>query len=326
LVVLVPACARARNMSATYILDFDSIGAEIPFAMERVRLTIVLLVLSVICTTGCLFRSHTVQQKLSPVPLKKATQEELIAKINQMTAAVQTMSATVDIDTTVGGEKKGKVTEYQQIRGYILLQKPAMLRMIGLLPIVRNRAFDMVSDGEQFKLSIPPKNRFIVGNNQVTKLSDNALENLRPQVIYEALLMPAINTQNEIAVIEQGKQQVQDEHTQKTISVPNYHIVVIRRDAKGEWHLHRKIYFSRTDLEPYRQTIYDDKGAIATDVTYSDPQDYDGQRFPSLIAIERPQEEYSITIKMVKLTLNEPLKPDQFQLEAPAGATVTELK
>jgi hypothetical protein len=28
----------------------------------------------------------------------------------------------------------------------------------------------------------------------------------------------------------------------------------------------------------------------------------------------------------VKLSLNEPLKPDQFQLEAPAGATVTELK
>jgi uncharacterized protein YajQ (UPF0234 family) len=31
-----------------------------------------------------------------------------------------------------------KVTDYQQIRGYILLRKPAMLRMIGLLPIVRN--------------------------------------------------------------------------------------------------------------------------------------------------------------------------------------------
>ena len=294
--------------------------------MERVRLTIVLLVLCMTCTTGCLFRSHAVKQKLSPVPLKKATQEELIAKINEMAAAVQTMSATVDIDTTVGGEKKGKVTEYQQIRGYILVQKPAMLRMIGLLPIVRNRAFDMVSDGERFKLSIPPKNRFITGNNKVTKLSDNTLENLRPQVIYEALLMPAISAENEIAVIEQGKQEVQDDHTQKTISVPNYHIVVIRRDSHGEWHLYRKVYFSRADLQPYRQTIYDDKGAIATDVTYSDPQDYGGVRFPSLIAIDRPQEEYSITIKMVKLTLNEPLKPDQFQLEAPAGATVTELK
>ncbi len=68
-----------------------------------------------------------------------------------------------------------------------------MLRMIGLLPIVRNRAFDMVSNGDRFELSIPPKNRFITGSNQLTKISGNALENLRPQVIYEALLMPAID-------------------------------------------------------------------------------------------------------------------------------------
>ncbi len=48
--------------------------------------------------------------------------------------------------------------------------------------------------------------------------------------------------------------------------------------------------------------------------------------FPSLIEIERPQEEYRIALKMIKLTLNEPLKPEQFQLEVPPGATVTELK
>ena len=73
----------------------------------------------------------------------------------------------MDIDTSVGGEKKGKVTDYQQIRGYVLARKPAMLRMIGLLPIVRNKAFDMVSDGQEFKLWIPPKNRFVDGRNDV---------------------------------------------------------------------------------------------------------------------------------------------------------------
>ena len=294
--------------------------------MERVRLTIALMVLCLSCTTGCLFRSHTVPPKRSDVPLKTATQDELVAKIDELAASVQTMNATVDVDTTVGGEKKGKVTEYQQIRGYILVQKPAMLRMIGLLPIVRNRAFDMVSDGNRFELSIPPKNRFITGTNQVTKLSDNMLENLRPQVIYEALLMPAIDRQNEIAVIEQGEQQVLDPRSHKTTSQPNYHIVVLRRGAGGGWHLYRKVYFSRANLEPYRQTVYDDKGAITTDARYSDPQDFGGVRFPSLIEIDRPQEEYSIAIKMVKLTLNEPLKPEQFQLDVPPGATVTELK
>jgi outer membrane lipoprotein-sorting protein len=294
--------------------------------MERVRLTIALLVLCLLSTTGCLFRSHRVESNRSPVPLKSATQQELVAQIDQWAGSVRTMSATVDIDTSVGGEKKGRVTEYQQIRGYILAQKPTMLRMIGLLPIVRTRAFDMVSDGDRFKLSIPPRNRFVTGNNQLTKISDNPLENLRPQVIYEALLMPAIDEKNEIAVLEEGTQDVRDEKTHKTVKQPNYHIVVIRRGVQNAWHLHRKIYFNRADLQPYRQTIYDDKGAVVTDAIYSARQEYNGVQFPSLIEIERPQEEYSIALKMIKLTLNEPLKPEQFQLEMPLGATLTELK
>ena len=69
----------------------------------------------------------------------------------------------------MGGEKKGKVTDYQEIRGYILVRKPDMLRMIGLFPIVRNTAFDMVSDGDRFKLSVPAKNKFYVGSAEVTQ-------------------------------------------------------------------------------------------------------------------------------------------------------------
>ncbi len=294
--------------------------------MERTRLTFALLLLCLCSTTGCLFRSHRVEPTRSPEPLKSATQQELVAEMDKLAASVRTMNATVDIDTTVGGEKKGKVTEYQQIRGYILAEKPTMLRMIGLLPIVRTKAFDMVSDGEQFKLSIPPKNRFVTGRNQLTKISDNPLENLRPQVIYEALLLPQIDTNIEIAVLEEGEQMVKDEKSHKQVKQANYHIVVIRRDLQNGWRIYRKIYFNRADLLPYRQTIYDNKGAVATDVTYFNLQEYNGVKYPSVIAIERPQEEYSITLKMVKLTLNGPLKPEQFQLELPPGATITALK
>jgi hypothetical protein len=152
------------------------------------------------------------------------------------------------------------------------------------------------------------------------------LENLRPQVVYEALLLPQIDPANEIAVLEDGKQQVVDPKTHRSTAQPNYHILVIRRDAHNSWHLHSKVYFSRADLLPYRQAVYDEKGAVVTDVTYSSPQDYGGVQYPSLIEIERPQEEYNITLKMVKLTLNQPLKAEQFQLEAPPGAITTELK
>ncbi len=294
--------------------------------MPRLRLTLALALLCLLTSTGCLFRSHRVVARRSTEPLRTCTQQELVTHINALASAVRTLNATVDIDTTVGGEKKGKVVEYQQIRGYILLEKPHLLRMIGLMPIVRNRAFDMVSDGDRFKLWIPPKNRFITGNSEVHEVSKNTLENLRPQVIYESLTIEAIDPANEIAVLEEGVQQVLDEHTHKYADQSNYHLLVIRRDAAGDWHLYRRIYINRATLEPYRQTIFDAKGVVATDVNYSGFQDYGGVHMPTLIEIARPQEEYSIAIKMIKLTLNDPIEADKFQMETPQGAITTELK
>src|SRR5438309_7738650 len=157
------------------------------------RARALVLLLATIPLSGCLFRSRKVERQLSPAPLKAATQRELIDAIYLQAARIRTLQATVDIDTSVGGANRGKVTDYKEIRGYLLVRKPEMLRLIGLMPIVRNRAFDMVSDGREFKLWIPVKNRFVTGRNEVVHPSSNALENLRPQVIYDALLLERID-------------------------------------------------------------------------------------------------------------------------------------
>lgn len=274
--------------------------------------------------TGCLFHSHKVQQQYTAAPLKTATQQELISYINRQAEKIQSIQATVDIDTSVGGIKKGKVTDYKQIRGYVLLRRPAMLRMIGLLPIVRNRAFDMVSDGQNFKLWIPPKNRFVVGRNDVTTPNPKqALENIRPQQIYDALLIPPIDAQNEIAVMENDFEQVTDKKGH-IVEQPDYVIDVIRKGQKG-WFLSRKIVFSRTDLLPHRQLIYDENGDLVTNVRYDDHKNYNGIDFPSQIEIWRPQEEYDITLTIVKLELNIPMPDDKFALTQPPGAEVVHL-
>src|SRR4051812_32583261 len=276
---------------------------------------------------GCLFRSHSVERKVSTAILKEATKEQLIGTINAQAAKIQTLNATVDISPAVGGSKKGKVTEYQEIRGYILVRKPAMLRMIGLFPIVRNRAFDMVSDGQTFKVSIPVKNRFIVGRNDVVHPSASALENIRPQHIFDALLVHEIDTRNEVAFLEAGTEQVIDPKSKKKVDEATYEIGVVDHDPdpKIGWYLSRRVIFSREDLLPHRQIVYDKFGNIATDAKYDDFTDYDGLNFPSTIDIWRPQEEYSIILKMVKLTLNQPIEDAKFDLPQPAGAEVVRL-
>jgi len=253
------------------------------------RSAAVLIVLATLPVSGCLFRTRKVEQSYNPLTLKTATKPQLIAYINRQAAQIQTMQATVDIDTSVGGEKKGKITEYKEIRGYVLARKPAMLRMEGLMPIVRTRAFDMVSDGQQFKVWIPPKNRFVVGQNDVVSSNPRQpLENLRTQIIYDALLLLEIKPP-EIAVLQDGKETMVGNKGHR-YEQPDYEIDVIRDQGTDYW-LSRKIVFNRQTLLPDRQMIYDQSGTLVTDAKYSEYKDYNGVSFPSRIEITRPQEE-----------------------------------
>src|SRR5208283_1149460 len=274
--------------------------------------------------TGCLFRTRVVEMRTSTAKLETATKQELVDRINQQAASIKTMNATVDIDTSVGGEKKGKITDYQQIRGYILVRKPDTLRMIGLFPIVRNTAFDMVSDGNRFKLSIPAKNKFYIGSAEVTNPSSNTLENLRPQVIYNALFLPQIDANQEIVVMENDTENIVDKKTRKLVEQPDYVIDIIRRSG-NDWYVARKIVFERVNLVPHRQIIYNVTGDVTTEATYQVYKDYSGVSFPNVIQINRPQEEYSIQLTVVKLALNEPLRDDQFALQQPPGSQLVNL-
>ena len=278
----------------------------------------------VLCAPGCLFRTRTVEVRLSNAKLLTATQQELIDRLNREASRVKTLNATVDIDTSVGGEKRGKVTDFKEIRGYVLVRKPNMLRMIGLYPIVRNKAFDMVSDGQEFKLSIPATNKFYVGHNQAIKDSTNPLDTIRPQAIYDALLLREVDPQNEIAVLESSTEMVVDSQRKKLVKQPNYVLDVIRRTDQG-WILARKVVFDRTNLRPHQQITYDDLGNPVTEASYQLYKDYDGVPFPGLIDIKRPQEEYDIRLIMVKLTLNQPINEEQFALQQPAGSILVNL-
>ena len=292
--------------------------------MTRLRYRALVAILVVLPTSGCLFRSHKVQSNISTAPLATATKQELIARINEQANKIQTLNATVDIDTAVGGSVKGKITEYKEIRGYLLVRKPAMLRMIGLMPIVRNRAFDVVSNGETFKLWIPPKNKFIVGRNDITTPSKQPLENIRPQMIYDSLLLQPVDLKNEIAVLENNNEMVLDPKSHRWLTQPDYELDIIRHNA-NDWYLSRKIIFDRTSLEPDRELMYDQNGYIATDTRYSDFKDYSGLKFPSTIHIWRPQEEYSIVLHILRLQVNQPLRDDQFALEQPPGSQLVRL-
>ena len=293
------------------------------------RLWLLCLVAFAVPLGGCLFRTRPLERQFSNAPLKTATQKDLIDYVNQQAGKVQSMLATVDIDASAADPKNGRVTDYKEIRGYILARKPDMLRMKGLMPVVRNTAFDMVSDGKEFKLWVPPKDKFFIGSATGDNYQpDKRMENMRPQYVYEALLLPEIGPECpapncEIAVLENGYETVLDSRKHR-VEQPDYELAVIRQGPQG-WYLWRRIQFSRTDLLPHRQRIYDLQGNVATDANYVDYKDFGGFSFPATIEIDRPRENYDITLNILKLDINKPLGDDQFALEQPPGAEIVHL-
>jgi outer membrane lipoprotein-sorting protein len=290
------------------------------------RFKVFILMVAMLPLSGCLFSSsRNVQTRISTNRLQTATLEQLVDKINSGAARLHTMNATVTIDASSGGEKKGKVTDYRQINGNVLVRKPEMLRMIGRVPVVGNHLFDMVSNGRTFELSIPAQNKFIVGSNQMGKPSPQPLENLRPQHILDALLLKPIDqAAGDIPVLEQSTEMVKDAKTHKDAIQQDYVVVVISRDEKG-YYLSRRLVFSREDLMPHEQYLYNRDGQIMTYAHYERFQDFGGTMFPTVVDIQRPVEEYAITLNILKLRVNEPLRDDQFQLAQPAGSRLINL-
>ncbi len=288
-------------------------SASIDRARVALALTICLLAA---LSTSCLVRRRVITRQGgdNTRALLTADKARFIKWIDDRYQATHSFSATVDMVPAIGSVNKGKVTEYKDVRAYILFSKPSKIRIIGLYPVVRTKAFDMTSNGSRFELYIPSKNRFIVGSNDVDVPSKKKLENLRPQHFLDAMVVRPVNTSTESAVLEN----LTDEDDA-------VYILHVLRTHDGRLYLARNLWFDRSNLNLVRQQIFDLNGDILTDARYSDWQTFNGVRFPRRIDINRPLDEYGVVVTVVKLEMNQPLGEDKFALERPPGAELTVL-
>jgi len=281
---------------------------------------------------GCLSHTRKLQTVKPPPVVRNADAAQLVGQINQAYEAIHSLSATVDLQASVGGTRKGAVTDYTSLRAYILVRKPEMLRVIGLLPIVRTQAFDLVSDGTNFKLLIPPKNQAVVGKNSVTTKSSNTMMNMRPSLFFDSILIHDIAPDDQV-ILTTDSNVSQDPKTKKWTEEREYLLSIVRAKdpAKGPNLVHelipqRVIRFNRENLQPIEQDIYDADGNIETQTLYGPLQTFGAEKFPGTIIIKRPLEEYQITLTIQKVVLNQPLPDNQFELEIPDGVQVKHLE
>ncbi len=277
---------------------------------RRARALPILVCLSVLVWSSCVVRRRLITRKgakAAPV-LLTSDKQTLISRIAREYQAINDFSATVDMTPALGSAEKNKITEYKDVRGYILFRKPSDIRIIGLYPIVRNKAFDMVALGDKFHLYLPSSNRFVVGSSDTPAHSTNKIENLRPQHFLEALL---------VQPLQPDEKPDFENFTDEDNAAYILHFMHISPD--GEIVPTRSIWFNRLDLHLARQLVFDSAGNILTDARYTDWQTYNGVPFPKQIDIARPQDEYGVVMGVVKMEANRGVSDDKFVLEQPEG-------
>lgn len=274
---------------------------------------IVALSCSMMLFTSCLARRRVItRNKATPTQaLLISDKNALLARINTLYQAIQTLNITADLVPAIGSVNKGKITEYKDVTAYILFKKPDEMRIIGLYPVVRTTAFDMVSNGSDFRVYIPSKSRFIEGRNEMSAPSSNKIENLRPSVFLDAMFVRPPESKESTAITD-----FTDEDTAA------YILHFIYNDAHGEVHIGREVRFDRLTLNIARQIIYDPNGEIVTDARYSEWTRYNGVPFPKVIDINRPKDEYGVVITVVKAEINKPITNEKFVLQQPEGTTL----
>jgi outer membrane lipoprotein-sorting protein len=279
-----------------------------------------LIALCLLCffLSGCLVRRRVVKPEGQRVakPLLNATKEELIQKVRQIYDSIQSFTMKVDMSPSVGSLYGGQVSDYPTISGFILFLKPDNMRVVGLDPVIHSTGFDMVSTGNDFRVSIPSKNQFVEGQNDSPAVSKNKLENLRPSAFLNALLIRPPDPAKDIVFVE--------DDTNETKAV--YILAVIGRTGDQYFPV-RNIYFERYTLQITRQKTFDKDGNILSETRYSDWANHGGISFPSTIDIQRPRDGYEVVLQVTDLKLNAPgMTQAKFVLNPPAGITAKQLE
>src|SRR5438067_1491084 len=288
-----------------------------------------LAALSCGCGGHAVKKTTRVNPQAKPVA-QESTRDELLEKYNQFAGGVKSVNATVELRPTAGSKYSGVIEEYHDVKAFLLAARPADIRMIGQAPVIGKTIFDMASDGDTFRVSLPTKNKFLVGSVAIEKASAKPIENLRPQHLLDVLLWPEIRKEEAVTMREFNNEK------------GRYYILTVLR---GGYQLEvlREIWFDRANLQVACIQTFGPKGTLLSDTSFSDWEPLDGATtaqstastaattstpaptpivttFPRAILIDRPHDDYKLELQVAKITVNEEIPADRFKLEQPAGS------
>jgi hypothetical protein len=307
--------------------------------------------------SGCgLFGTHKkVQVPQLLTPLAEANTAQLISEVNRL-AAVRSVHGKVDIifeDTSFA--ESGISEKYRQADGQLTVQRPGNIYLVIQVPFIAKDIAQMTSNGESFRVAVlqgdDKYRRFVKGTNNAVyekldidgktddsekpkkvmnaKETVNALSNLRPQHLTDALMVSQIQDPGQSSRAYARSEFYQEEPDTRARAksgvrvVRGYYLLEeFSQPASAESHLLRRFWFDRIgSIRLARIQSFDDRGLLMTDVSYWDEKPFGESaqfRLPSRIEITRPHDHYKLSIAYqtpAQVEIDREFRPEAFVLE-----------
>jgi hypothetical protein len=282
--------------------------------------------------SACSLVHRQVETEKLLTPLSEANTSDLISVVNKL-VGVRSIRGRVDIqfeDTSFA--TSGIADKYRTADGSILIERPGKVYLAIQGPLAIDIA-QMSSDGEHFRIAIlkgdEKYRRFVKGTNSavypkldVDDAADagadkkgkssseaktvNALSNLRPQHLTEALLISPVDGHASGVLyaksefFESEKDPVKPDSNKRVVR--GYYLLdELQPGADNSARLLRRFWFDRVGgIRLARLQSFDEKGALLNDVTYGPLTKFGAEgaapQMPAKISLTRPQDHYKITI------------------------------
>ena len=219
----------------------------------------------------------------------------------------------------------------------VVLQRPDRIRLIIQIPVTKSRVAEMVSEASHFKVAVyQERPSFILGTNdadyakwreRLGKDKQSALANARPFHFTDSMLMRPLHL-GESGYAYSLEEQLQEESdvkpNQKTPTrvLRSYYVVSeLKLTEGGQAYIQRRFWFDRTDyVQLRRQQLFDGRGELLTEVTYSNYQklgEANAAMLPTVVLVSRPHDGYGARFSF---------SPENFELnpELPNTAFILE--
>ena len=279
----------------------------------RTRGAVYLILVAGMLVTGCGGTVTPLPQNQVALRADTMTKAALLDKLRANSATVKTLVVKKSVLKPSRMQNNDSIKDYADVSGRIAVDRPGRHLRLDIEKVAITVA-EMVSDGQQYRVSIPLKGKFGVGDELAPVQGADFPYNLRPSHILDALFVDG-----EQLVGKPDIGSVMTEETKpQTDGLHSYYRILFYKTGGIPL---EEIWFDRTVgvVAVVNKRSFRPDGKVEADIQYSNYATLDSISFPKTIVIKRPIENYSLEMDIEEMELNNPVSASVFVLNRPSG-------